>query len=296
MEITQEQLNKIFELAATSKKIKNSDISSEDISEALIEIERKLYAFSADVKVDSLEYKKILIADDLELSIYQLSTLLKRIGVTPIVARHKEEAISELQKAQFDCIIVDLFMPDCADGMEIIKTAVKKRKETGFYSKIVVISGTDDLSLINKCYELGIDFYIKKDSDWHTKLLQYISTSFQADKNSAYTKSTINNSIVSYMFKRFNDKKVFDSIIKDINFSVISSLNNVVFDLTEVALFDVDNAYIFAEIYKICSENNGKFILINPSEKVKEALSFAYLEDIIKCTSSVEEAIKMIGN
>ena len=42
---------------------------------------------------------KILIADDLELSIYKLSTFLKKVGITPRVARHKDEAISELQKA-----------------------------------------------------------------------------------------------------------------------------------------------------------------------------------------------------
>ena len=294
MEITQEQINKIFELASMDKKFEQGNITSSDISEALIEIERKIYSFNADVKVDSLEDKKILIADDLELSIYQLSKLLKKIGVNPRIARHKDEAISEMQKAQFDCVIIDLFIPDSSDGLELIKTAVKKREESGIYSKIVVISGTDDSSLINKCYELGTDFYIQKDSFWHNKLIQYISTAFQSDKNSSFTRSTINNSIVSYSLKRFNEQKVFDSVIKDINYSVFSGLKNVIFDLTEITLFDIDNAYIFAEIFKICSENEGKFILVNPSIKVKEALSFAYLEDVIKCVNSVEDAIKLI--
>ena len=295
MEITQEQLNKIFELASMEKKLSSGEITSGDISEALIEIERKLYSFSADVKVETLENKKILIADDLELSIYQLSTLLKKIGVTPCIARHKEEAISEMQKVHFDCIIIDLFIPDSSDGMDLIRTAVQKRNETGLFSKIIVISGTDDSSLINKCYEIGTDFYIKKDNDWHSKLLQYISTSFQTDKNTSFTRSTINNNIVSYMLKRFNEQKVFESVVKDINYSVYSGLKNVIFDLTEVTLFDIDNAYIFAEIYKICSENNGMFVLVNPSLKVKEALAFAYLEDVIKYTSSIEEAIKIIN-
>lgn len=294
MEITQEQVNKIFELASMESKINSNKISTIDISQALIAIERKLYSFSAEVKVDALEDKKILIADDLELSIYQLNTLLKKIGVSPCVARRKEEAISEMQKNKFDCIIIDLFIPDSSDGMELIKAAVKKRKETGIYTKIVVISGTDDSSLINKCYELGTDFYIKKDSDWHTKLLQYISTSFQTDKNSAFTRSTINNSIVAYMFKRFNEQKVFESVIKDINYSVYSGLKNVIFDLTDVSLFDIDNAYIFAEIFKICSENGGKFVIVNPSLKVKEALAFAYLEDVIKYTNTLDAAIELI--
>lgn len=293
MEITQEQLNKLFELASMQKKVK-TEITAEDISEALIEIERKLYSFSPELQVEAFEDKKILIADDLELSIYQLSTLLKKIGIVPRLARHKNEAVSEIQKAQFDCIIIDLFIPDSTDGLDLIKAAVKKRIETGIYCKIVVISGTDDSSLINTCYELGTDFYIKKDNDWHSKLLQYLSSSLLSDKNNAFTKTTINNNIISYAFKRFNEQKVFNSITKDINFSVFTGLKNVIFDLTEVSLFDVDNAYIFAEIYKICSENGGKFILVNPSIKVKEALSFAYLEDVIKYTSSVEEAIKFI--
>ena len=78
MDITEEQLNKIFELASKPKKKDISKITSKDITEALIAIERKIYSFSSELKVDSLEDKKILIADDLELSIYQLSTVLKR--------------------------------------------------------------------------------------------------------------------------------------------------------------------------------------------------------------------------
>ena len=296
MDITEEQLNKIFELASMEQKISNGNITSSDISEALIEIERKIYSFSSEIRINSLEDKKILIADDLELSIYQLSTVLKRIGITPRVARHKDEAISELQKVQFDCVIIDLFMPDSSDGIDLIKVAVNRRAETGIYSKIVVISGTDDTSLIDTCYELGIDFYIQKDRDWHTKLLKYISTSFQTDKNIAFTRYVINNNIASYIVKRFNEPKVFDSIIKNINSAMYTGMNNVLFDLREITTFDVDNAYVFADIYKTCSKNGGKFVLVNPSTTVKEALSFAYLEDVIPYANSVEEAVSIILN
>jgi len=294
MNITDEQLDKIFELASMDKRASQGSITSNDISEALIEIERKIYSFDTGIKIDSLGDKKILIADDLELSIYQLSTILKRIGITPRVARHKDEAVSEIQKVQFDCVIVDLFIPDSSDGFELIQSAVKRRTETGIYTKIVVISGTDDSSLIEHCYELGVDFYIQKDKDWHSKLLKYLSTSFQSDKNIAYTRYVINNNIVSYIVKSFNDAKVFDSVIKNINSSIFTGLKNVLFDLREITAFDVDNAYIFADIYKLCAENGGKFVLINPSADVKEALSFAYLEDVIPYVSSVEDAVSLI--
>lgn len=298
MNITEEQINKIFELASMEDKISipKEEITSKEISEALIEIERKLNSFTADVKVDSLENKKILIADDLELSIYQLSTVLKRIGITPSVARHKDEALSEMNKVKFDCIIIDLFIPDSSDGFELIQSAINKRAETGHDTKIVVISGTDDNSLIEHCYELGIDFYIQKDKDWHAKLLKYLSNSFQSDKNIAYTRYVINNNIVSYLVKRFNEPKIFDDLIKNINSSMYTGLKNIVFDLKEISAFDSDNAYIFAEIYKICAENGGRFILVNPSMNVREALSFAYLEDVIPYRSSIEDAVSLIMN
>ncbi len=298
MNISDEQVNKIFELASMGNKmsIKKEEITTKEISEALIEIERKLNSFTTGVQVDSLSNKKILIADDLELSIYQLSTVLKRIGITPSVARHKEEALSELSKVKFDCIIIDLFLPGSDDGFELIQAAIEKRKEVEHDTKVVVISGTDDNALIEHCYELGIDFYIQKDKDWHSKLLKYLSTSFQSDKNIAYTKYVINNNIVSYIIKRFNESKIYDELIKSINSAMYMGLKNVIFDLKEISVFDSDNAYIFAEIYKVCAENGGKFVLVNPSINVKEALSFAYLEDVIPYKNSIEDAVTLIVN
>lgn len=295
MNITEEQVNKIFELASMEDRLSKDSITSNDVTEALIEIERKIYSFSSGIKIDSFEDKKILIADDLELSIYQLSTVLKRIGVMPSVARHKEEALSEIQKVHFDCVIVDLFIPDSSDGFELIQAAAKRRDETGSPAKIVVISSTDDNSLVDHCYELGIDFYIQKDKNWHSKLLKFLSTSFQSDKNVAFTRYVINNSIVSYMLKRFNEQKVFDAIVKNVNSSMYSNIKNVLFDMREVNNFDTENAYIFADIYKICAENGGRFVLVNPSLNVREALSFAYLEDVIPYANSVEEAVNIIN-
>ena len=75
---------------------------------------------------------------------------------------------------------------------------------------------------------------------------------------------------------------------------MFTGLKNVLFDMREITTFDVDNAYIFADIYKICAENGGKFVLVNPSISVKEALSFAYLADIIPFVDSMEDAVSMI--
>ena len=105
-----------------------------------------------------------------------------------------------------------------------------------------------------------------------------------------------NNGLIWSIVKRFNEPKVFDAIIQNINSSIYTGLKNILFDLREITTFDIDNAYIFADIYKICAENGGKFVLVNPSLNVKEALSNAYLEDIIPYSNSVEDAVAIIAD
>lgn len=295
-ELTDEQLNKLFELASINIKKSYEDITANDITEALVEIERKIYSFSAEAKIDSFGNKRVLIADDLELSIYQLTTLLKKIGIKPNVARHKDEAIAELNKAQFDCIIIDLFIPDSSDGFDLIESAMKKKDEKSLDFKIVVVSGTDDKALIDHCYELGIDFYIQKDKDWHSKLLKFLNVSFQSDNNISFKRYILTNDTASYEMKSFNDSKIFKDIENSINSSLYTGIKNILFDLKDVTSFDLDNAYIFADLFKLCSENNAKFILVNPSKDIKEALSFAYLDDLIPVAGNTEEAIRKVNN
>lgn len=292
MNISDEQIKKIFELASMEKKYLNGNITSKDISEALIAIERKIYSFSSDLKSNSADKKKVLIADDLELSIYQLSTLLKKIGIEPSIARNKEEAVSELQKINFDCVIIDLFLPDSSEGFDLIKTSVEKRNNTSSETLIVVISGTDDVSMIDACYAMGVDFYIQKDKDWHSKLLKFLSSTLLQDDTNSYLKKSVNEDTSSYLIKKLNDSKVFDELIKSVNSGIFNGLKNVIFDLSDIVTFDLENAYIFAEIYKICAENEGKFVLVNPSEKIKEALEFAYLTDVIPYSASLDEALR----
>lgn len=291
MDITNEQLKKLFELASMEDKLQKNEITSADISEAIVEIERKIYSFTG-AKSEVIAAKKILIADDLELSIYQLTTVLKKIGLTPSVARHKEEAISELQKLRFDCVILDLFIPDSSDGLDLIKLAVEKKKENNNNCKIVAISGTDDVSLVNECYSAGVDFYISKDETWHSKLLKYLGTTFQSSETTAgFTNYIVNGNVIVYDIKQFGNQRIFDELTKNITSSIYTGLKYIILDLKEISTFEEDNAYIFAELYKLCNENSGKLAIINPSVQVKQALEFAFLDDVIPCYSGIDSAI-----
>ena len=118
MEINNEQLQKLFELSGLNVEI--DDAVCDDINKALILIERKMASFASDTMAVPAEFN-ILIVDDLELSIFQFNQLLKKVGIVPTVARTKVEALAELKKKKYDYIVVDLFLPDAQDGIELIE-------------------------------------------------------------------------------------------------------------------------------------------------------------------------------
>ncbi len=295
MNISNEQLIKLMELAGKNDIQEIESITSLDVSKALVEIERKLNFFDTNINFNpETNSRNVLIVDDLELSIYQLNQLLKKIGITPSVARNKDEAMAEMMKKSFDYVLIDLFLPDSNDGLELIQEAVNLRDSHKQNFRILIMSGTDDKVLVDKCYKLGIDGYIAKTEMWHTDILKYINTTAHRD-NQDFSKYTINNDVTSYIIKRFNTKSTFNELLVDVNSSILAGQPNVILNLELVNVFDADNAYIFAEIYKACAGSKGTFALVTPSEKIKEALSFAYLDGIIPVFPSVESALDYIN-
>lgn len=294
MDISKEQIAKLFELAGITAK--PDDAVPLDISKALVSIEQKLNFFDTNINFESNNDKRnVLIVDDLELSIYQLSQLLKKIGITPSIARNKDEAVAELRKKSFNYLIVDLFLPDSKDGFDLINEAVKLKNEHKSDLQILVISGTDDKSLIDNCYKLGADSYIAKSEMWHTDVLKFVNSTSHKNLNPNFSHHIINSEVISYVIKKFNNKKIYDDLMADINSSMLSGHKNILLNVENISVFDADNVYVFAEIYKICAANKGQLAMINPSDKIKEALSFAYLDGIIPVFSSVEAAMDYIN-
>ncbi|MDD3236489.1 MAG: response regulator [Candidatus Gastranaerophilales bacterium] len=296
MEISKEQFKKIIELSGLDD-IDINNCTLVDFSRAIVEIERKLNFFDTSISFDNAsDCKNVLIVDDLELSIYQLNQLLKKIGIHPSVARSKDEAIAELRKKSLDFILIDLFLPDSKDGFALLEEAVKVKNETQPNLKILVMSGTDDKSVIDNCYKLGADGYIAKSEMWHTEILKYMNTILRKNDNADFVKISESANITTYTVARLNSKQTLSEITEDINSTVLVGCKNIILNLEQVTSFDPDNAYVFAEIYKICAGNEGVFAIANPSEKVKKALSFAYLDGIIPLFYSVSAAINYIEN
>ena len=291
MEINNEQLKKLFDLAGLDAVAEEAN--SDDINKALILIERKFVSMSPnDVMTVPAEFN-ILIVDDLELSIYQFNQLLKKVGIVPTVARNKIEALAELKKKKFDYIVVDLFLPDATDGLELIEECIKLR-EAKRTNKITVMSGTDDKDLIEKCYKLGIDEFVPKSSNWHDQILKFITSSLTSKQHEDFFKYSINDNICCYTINKFNSQKHIDLLIKDVTTSLYTGFTNIIFNMENVKIFDDEYTTVFTTLYKMCKEKGGQFMLVKISESVRSALTDAFLDTLIPIYNSVDLAVSKL--
>lgn len=292
MDINNEQLKKLFDLSGVNVEPINA--VSDDITKALISIERKMGSFASETMTVPAEFN-ILIVDDLELSIYQFNQLLKKVGIVPTVARNKLEALAELKKKKFDYIVVDLFLPDAEDGLELIDECIRLR-EARRTNKIIVMSGTDNKDLIEKCYKLGIDEFVPKSSNWHDQILKFITSSLTKKDHEDFFKYSINENICCYTINKFNSRRHIDNLVKDVTTGLYTGFANIIFNMENVKIFDEEYTNTFTELYKLCNDKGGQFMLVKISDSVKSALADAFLDTLIPTFSSVDAAVSKISN
>jgi len=290
--ITREQFDNLIKISGI-ETTENED-STEAVSRAIIEIERKLNFFSYPVSFFTAENLHVLIVDDMELSIYQLTSMLKKIGTDVCVARTKEEAISELKKKHFDYAVFDLFLPDAKDGFELIRTANELKEKENKEFKILVVSGTDDTQLIQQCYNEGIDEFIAKQPDWHQNVMKFISDTVVKATSEEYRKYYINDDICVLTIHKINNEEYITNILKEVNVNALTGKPNIIFDMENVKIFSDKFAAVFAQVYKTASSANGNFVIVKPSKDIVNALQFVFLNNVIKTFYSIEEAVKYI--
>ena len=290
--LTKEQLFNLIKISGIDANPDKADEAT--VSKALIAIERKLNFFNYPLSFFTAENLNVLIVDDMELSIFQLTSMLKKIGMNVFVARNKEEAISEFKKKHFDYVVVDLFLPDAADGFELVEAANKIKNEENKNFKILVISGTDDKEMVQKCYSLGVDEFIPKQPDWHENVMKFISNSVNKATNEEFHKYYINNDICVLSIYKINHETYITNNLKEVNTNVLTGKPNIIFNMEYVKIFSDNYASVFADVYKATAQKNGSFIIVKPSEDVLKALNFVFLNNVIRVFDTIEEAVEYI--
>ena len=100
--------------------------------------------------------KILIIEDEKDMRQNMQATLEKEDFLVELVATY-QEAISKIGVYDYDCILLDIGLPD-GNGLEILKTL----KNKGYSDSVIIVSAKD--SLDDKVYglELGADDYLSK--------------------------------------------------------------------------------------------------------------------------------------
>ena len=294
IKITKAQYDELLKLSGIEVVDDNEENLQENFSRALITIEKKLNFFSTPMSFFTTEATNVLIVDDTELSIFQLSSMLQKIGMNVYVARSKEEAYAEFKKKTFDYLILDLYLPDYTDGFDLINEANRMKNEEGKDFKIIAISGTDNPKIVQEVYKLQIDEFIPKSPQWHEQVLKFITNISDRITNEEYTRYYINENICALTIYKVNNEKYVSDIIKEVNANVLTGKQNIIFNMEHIKIFSDKYINLFSEVYRAVGSKDGMFILVKPCEDIVNALQYVFLDTTIQIFDTVEEAIEYI--
>lgn len=102
----------------------------------------------------------LLLADDDPALQTMYTTALQSFGHTVVVASNGEEALTLVEQNPIDLILLDVNMP-VMDGFGFLEAFDRKKHPN---VKIIILTNSTDVSLINKAMQLGTTNYIDKAS------------------------------------------------------------------------------------------------------------------------------------
>lgn len=125
-------------------------------------------------------YVSILLVEDDLGHARLIEKNLRRAGISnPIIhCGNGQKAVDFLAKERNDqeerplqlVVILDLILP-VLDGYEVLKTI--KNNERTKRIPVIVLTTTDDPSVVSRCYDLGCNLYITKPVEYITKPAEY---------------------------------------------------------------------------------------------------------------------------
>jgi DNA-binding NarL/FixJ family response regulator len=102
---------------------------------------------------------RIVICDDHELMVEGLSAAVTRAGHTvEALARTTTDGVSAVGRHRPDLLLLDLSFPD-GDSLDAAADVVTRYPET----KVVILTGSEDVATVRAALELGITSYLRKD-------------------------------------------------------------------------------------------------------------------------------------
>jgi signal transduction histidine kinase/ligand-binding sensor domain-containing protein/CheY-like chemotaxis protein len=104
---------------------------------------------------------RILLAEDHVVNTKLATRLLEKQGHTVEVASNGLEAVSALERADFDLVLMDIQMPEM-DGISATVAIREKERKTGNHLPIIAVTAHAMKGDKERCFDAGMDGYITK--------------------------------------------------------------------------------------------------------------------------------------
>lgn len=104
---------------------------------------------------------KILIVEDNYINQRVITAYLAQDNITLLIANNGIEAVNFFNDMYFDCILMDIAMPEM-DGIEATKEIRLKERLTRKRTPIIAVTASDPESNRDRFFAAGIDDYLAK--------------------------------------------------------------------------------------------------------------------------------------
>ncbi len=109
---------------------------------------------------------RVLVAEDTDENRELVSELLKKRGHSVVAVSDGRQALDELEKNQYDIVLMDEQMPRM-DGLEATRAIRQKEKSTGRHQLVVALTGNVTEEDKQQRVEAGMDGFVPKPFEMH---------------------------------------------------------------------------------------------------------------------------------
>lgn len=145
-----------------------------------------------------IDQLKVLVVEDLVSDYDLISAGLEEISINSVRANNISQMKEKLNEEKFDALLLDLCMGDTT-GLDTIKTAqqILEKSTLNKDCPIIILSGLNDFSLINKALKMGVKDYLCKG--------EFVSSELKRALSFATVTKVLPKRNVS-LFSRFTDR------------------------------------------------------------------------------------------
>jgi CheY-like chemotaxis protein len=120
-------------------------------------------AINMDVETSNPKAGRVLVVDDNAICRRSLCFILQRAGYETTEADGSRAALEQLRHERFDCVLMDLQMPD-EDGLSAT-AKLRRLEEDGPRTPVIAVSDCDQREFYRRCLEAGMNGFLPKPVD-----------------------------------------------------------------------------------------------------------------------------------